>query len=211
MFPGARIASLIRRKLLHQDVAVPSFRQIFVVGWTGMRGVVALAAAISLPDKLSDGTDFPQRNLIVFLTFTVILVTLVLQGLTLPPLIRSLGLAGLSGRDEEEDQARKLMVEAALSYLHSERERDAASLADVYEEIEHRYEHRLSALEAHLRDPESDEVTHVVRYKQLMHELVRIERQTAISLRNQGKLNDEVLRRIEHELDLSELKLSVMT
>lgn len=89
MFPGARIAHMIRRKLLHQDVAAPSARQVFLIGWTGMRGVVALAAAISLPEKLANGADFPQRNLIIFLAFSVILVTLVLRGLTLPPLIRA--------------------------------------------------------------------------------------------------------------------------
>ncbi len=208
MFPGAYSANLIRRRVLKQNVTVPAARQIFVLGWTGMRGVVALAAAISLPDKLADGTDFPQRNLIIFLTFSVILVTLVLQGLTLPPLIRALGLAGRSGRDEEEDQARKLMVEAALKFLGEERERDAGSFTDVYDEIAHRYEHRLALLEKHLRGPESDEVRHVARYKQLMGELIRVERRIAVSLRNQGRLNDEVLRRIEHELDLSELRRS---
>src|SRR4029077_10915785 len=94
MYPGASIAYLIRTRLLHQTYTMPSAKQVFVVGWTGMRGVVALAAAIALPETISDGTLFPQRNLIIFLTFSVILVTLVLQGLTLPPLIRALGLPG---------------------------------------------------------------------------------------------------------------------
>ncbi len=71
----------------------PDPRQIFVIGWTGMRGVIALAAAMSLPQTLADGSPFPHRDLIVFLTFSVIVVTLVFQGLTLPPLIRILGLA----------------------------------------------------------------------------------------------------------------------
>src|SRR4029077_20947751 len=120
MFPAGRIANLIRRKLLHQNVPPPSGRQLFVVGWTGMRGVVALAAAISLPEKLANGADFPQRNLIIFLTFSVILFTLVVQGLTLPPLIRALGLAGLAERNLEEDDARRAMIEAALQSLKVE-------------------------------------------------------------------------------------------
>src|SRR5258707_8488083 len=136
MFPAGRIANLIRRKLLHQNVPPPSGRQLFVVGWTGMRGVVALAAAISLPEKLANGADFPQRNLIIFLTFSVILVTLVLQGLTLPPLIRALGLAGKSGRNREEDDARRQMIAAALAQLRAEQERDGEQFHDVYEEIE---------------------------------------------------------------------------
>ena len=210
MFPGAKIANLIRRKLLHQDVAAPSARQVFVVGWTGMRGVVALAAAISLPEKLANGADFPQRNLIIFLTFSVILVTLVLQGLTLPPLIRALGLAGATGRNQEEDDARRQMIAAALARLRAEQERDGEQFHDVYEEIEERYRHRLGALQESERDSDGNESTaHVSRYKELLGQLMRIERHTAVSLRNQGRLNDEVLRRIEHELDLSEMRLSL--
>jgi Na+/H+ antiporter len=211
MFPGVKIANLIRRKLLHQDVAVPSARQVFVVGWTGMRGVVALAAAISLPEKLANGADFPRRNLIIFLTFSVILVTLVLQGLTLPPLIRALGLAGTTGRNKEEDDARRQMIAAALAQLRAEQERDGEQFHDVYEEIEERYRHRLGALQKTERDSDSNESTaHVSRYKELLRQLMRIERHTAVSLRNQGRLNDEVLRRIEHELDLGEMRLSLM-
>lgn len=212
MFPGAKIANLIRRKILHQDVQIPSARQIFVVGWTGMRGVVALAAAISLPEKLANGADFPQRNLIIFLTFSVILFTLVVQGLTLPPLIRALGLAGLAERNLEEDDARRAMIEAALQSLKVEREQDGKEFEDVYEEIEEHYRHRLGAL----REDEQEEAAaagaaHSARYRQLLQELLVIERRTAVHLRNQGRLNDEVFRRIEHELDLGELKLAIMS
>src|SRR5207245_2773820 len=88
VFPGAYASYFIRRRVFGQREKTPTARRLFVVGWTGMRGVVALAAAISLP------ADFPQRNIILFLTFCVIFVTLVLQGLTLPALIRRLGVAG---------------------------------------------------------------------------------------------------------------------
>ena len=84
IFPGAYLAHLIRRRVLHQNEKLPPPRQIFVVGWTGMRGVISLAAAIALPQALANGAPFAQRNLIIFLAFSVILVTLVLQGLTLP-------------------------------------------------------------------------------------------------------------------------------
>src|SRR6266403_347203 len=114
MFPAGNLAYWIRNHILHQDLPRPPARQIFIIGWTGMRGVVALAAALALPESLPDGTPFPQRDLIIFLTFSVILVTLVLQGLTLPPLIRALGLAGATGHKSEEEAARSVMVEAAL-------------------------------------------------------------------------------------------------
>ena len=103
-FPGAQFAYFVRSRLLRQTSEKPSMSQIFVVGWTGMRGVIALAAAISLPEVLTDGSPFPQRNIIIFLTFSVILVTLVVQGLTLPAVIRALGLAA-EGRTNEEDHA----------------------------------------------------------------------------------------------------------
>ncbi len=93
-FPGAYVSYFIRRRLLHQSDKRPGARQIFVVGWTGMRGVIALAAAMSLPQTVADGSPFPHRDLIVFLTFCVILVTLVFQGLTLPPLISNVGSRG---------------------------------------------------------------------------------------------------------------------
>ncbi len=85
VFPGAAVSWFVRTRLLHQKERRPSNRGVFVLGWTGMRGVVSLAAALSLPVLLADGSPFPQRNLIVFLTFCVIFVTLVLQGVTLPP------------------------------------------------------------------------------------------------------------------------------
>ena len=109
-FPGAYVSYFIRKRLLHQNDKRPGPRQIFVVGWTGMRGVLALAAAMSLPQTIEDGSPFPHRDLIVFLTFCVILVTLVFQGLTLPVLIRMLGLAEPSGPKREEQEARRLVL-----------------------------------------------------------------------------------------------------
>jgi Na+/H+ antiporter len=211
MWPGAKIANLIRRRLLHQNVALPSGRQLFIVGWTGMRGVVALAAAISLPERLRDGTSFPQRDLIIFLTFSVILVTLVLQGLTLPPIIRLLGFSGLAGPDLEEEQARSAMIEAALEKLKTEQKRDGQRFPEVYDEIEERYRHRLAALHGGERRSAHEDPEHVREYHRLLRELIRIERKTAVRLRNEGRLNDEALRRIEHELDLNELRLSLPT
>lgn len=84
-------AAFAIRRLLHRPVRRPPANETFLIGWTGMRGVLALAAALSLPDALDNGAPFPQRDLLVFLTFCVILVTLVAQGLSLPWLIRKLG------------------------------------------------------------------------------------------------------------------------
>ena len=206
--PGTKIAYFVRRKILHQNVTVPGTKAIFVVGWTGMRGVVALAAAMSLPERLADGSPFPQRNLIIFLTFCVILVTLVLQGLTLPWVIRVLGLAGLAGPNCEEREARRIVTRAALQRLAEAREVDSPGLAAVYTDLQHHYEHRLAMLEGndtlHGDDTEADG-----RALVLTLELLHVERNTAVGLRNAGRINDEVLRILEHELDLRESQLAL--
>jgi monovalent cation/hydrogen antiporter len=210
MFPGAYIATVIRTRLLHQTVSRPSVRQTFVVGWTGMRGVVALAAAISLPDVLADGSAFPQRNLIIFLTFSVILVTLVLQGLTLPPLIRALGLAGATDLNSEEEAARSMMVEAALTHLEEARKKDSVEFASIYEDLAQHYKHRLAKLKGADNVEIGANPAAYGRHIALTREMLRAERQAAIKLRNEGRINDEVLRKVEHELDLNEKRLSLI-
>jgi NhaP-type Na+/H+ or K+/H+ antiporter len=210
MCPGAYIAKVIRTRVLHQHVQLPSKRQIFVVGWTGMRGVVALAAAISLPELLADGSPFPQRNLIVFLTFSVILVTLVLQGLTLPPLIRALRLAGAKGPESEEDDARKAMVEAGLAHLEEARTRDGEEFEGVYKDFRERYKHRLAKVMGETDEETGANPAVYARYVDLGRELLREERQTVVKLRNEGRINDEVLRKVERELDLVESRLALM-
>src|SRR5262245_50111643 len=201
MFPGARLSYFIRRRVLHQRERLPPARQIFIVGWTGMRGVISLAAAIALPHTLANGEPFAQRHLIIFLAFSVILVTLVLQGLTLPPLIRALGLAGAPGRNIEEEEARRVILEAALSHLDNARESESADLAKVFDDLELHYRGRLATLAEEEADVRS--ALHR-RYVELSRELLQVERQHAIRLRNEGRINDELLRQIEHELDLDE-------
>lgn len=209
MFPGARLAYLIRTRILGQSYARPTAKQVFVVGWTGMRGVVALAAAIALPNVLANGQLLPQRNLIVFMTFSVILVTLVLQGLTLPPLIRALGLASAAGPDHaEEEEAQRIITSAALAHLEESRGRDVPAFAAVYDDIARRYARRLANLSKESTDDGMSN-QELQRYRAVLAELLRVERKTAVRLRNEGRINDEVLRKIEHELDLSETRMAL--
>src|SRR5215470_14863799 len=199
-FPGARLSYFIRRRVLHQREA-PLARQIFIVGWTGMRGVISLAAAIALPQTLANGAPFSQRQLIIFLAFSVILVTLVLQGLTLPPLIRALGLAGVTGRNTEEEEARRAILKAALRRLDTVRESERADFAKVFDDLELHYRDRLATL----REEEADvRSARHRRFVELSRELLQVERRTAIRLRNEGRINDELLRQLERELDLAE-------
>jgi monovalent cation/hydrogen antiporter len=202
VFPGGALAWTVRTRLAHQNEIFPRARQTFVIGWTGMRGVVSLAAALALPTMLADGSPFPNRNLLVFLTFCVILVTLVLQGITLPPLIRALGMAGAAGPNCEEQDARRIVFQTALSHLEEKKEKDLAEFSSLYDHLSRHYRERLENLNR--ADDNREAVSDYDRYVELSRETLRIERETAVRLRNEGRINDEVLRRIERELDLNE-------
>ena len=167
-----------------------------------MRGVVALAAAISLPETLNDGTPFPQRAVIIFLTYCVIFVTLVLQGLTLPSLIRWLGLANPVGKNEEELKARRAMIEAVLAYLEHSREDDRAEFAPVYDDLIRLQLGRLTMLQSDATEGRDYGVDNYQRYTDLSRKVLALQRAVLLKLRNEEIINDQVLRRLETELDL---------
>jgi monovalent cation/hydrogen antiporter len=205
VFPGSHLSYFLRTRLGHRREGPPEPRQIFVIGWTGMRGVVSLAAALALPTTLGDGSPFPQRNLIICLTFCVILVTLVLQGLTLPPLIRLLGLASGQGPDCEELEARRIAIQAALDHLESAKLRDLDAAGEIYDGLANHYRQRLASLTGN-GNPQGIRANE--RHRTLFLEGIAAERETVIRLRDEGRIGDAVLRRIERELDLDESRLT---
>ncbi|MGA8220319.1 MAG: Na+/H+ antiporter [Candidatus Acidiferrales bacterium] len=208
VYPGGWIANWIRRGLQHQQEPLPSPQYIFILGWTGMRGVVALAAALSLPVALKDGSPFPHRNVIIFLTFCVIFVTLVLQGLTLPSLIRVLGLAGARGRNAEEDEGRRAMIEAALAYLRQTRESDQPEFGPVYDDLIRAQQGRLTVLQGDTPKEDDYGAHNYQRFRELSVTVLGLQRAAILQLRNEDKINDEVMRRLETELDLIEARNS---
>ncbi len=201
VYPAVRIGALVRRWMGHEEKELDR-RSIFVIGWTGMRGVLALAAAISVPETVN-GQPFGPRNLILFLSFCVILVTLVLQGLTLPSLIRVLGLAGTAGIDPEEKEARRIVFQAAIQYLEQERMVCGEEHTHVFDDLLDRYRHKLANVaEGH---DENRENVHI--YKHLLEVgegAVHAERQALLRLQEEGKISDDVVRTIERELDLED-------
>jgi CPA1 family monovalent cation:H+ antiporter len=202
-FPGAFVAIFIRRRLLHHNVAQPNVRQIFIIGWTGMRGVLALAAAMSLPSTRADGTPFPHRDLIVFLTFSVILVTLLGQGMTLPFLIRWLRLAQNSESIDEEQMARRETLQAAVSRLEEIRRNDPAGPEALYDDVALHYRSRLASINRGGAEEDQIRAAQFSRYVDVSRTLLDVERETAVRLRDQGMITDEVLRTLEYELDLA--------
>ena len=207
VYPGAAIAYWIRRRLLHEDVTVPGGKQIFIVAWTGMRGVLSLAAAISLPTVRQDGSPFPQRDVIIFLTFCVIFATLVLQGLTLPTVIRRLGLSASSNLNMEEQQARLLILNTVLEYLDNLTRDAKPEHAAIYQDMIRHYRTRATLIEAGGEAMKPEREFALARYERnLTQELRALERSTAVILRNEDRINDELLRTIERELDLIEAR-----
>lgn len=208
VYPGAYLSFALARRFHNQTASPMSARGVFITGWTGMRGVVSLAAAISLPTLLANGKPFPQRNMIIFLTFCVIFVTLVLQGLTLPALIRRLGLGRESETDPEEQKARRKMIRSALDQLDRMRSEDKPEFDSVYAHVADHYRARLAA--AGGDGPESEHVNgeNHKRYREITRELRRVERSAALKLRNENAINDAILRRLEGELDLLDVRYS---
>jgi monovalent cation/hydrogen antiporter len=198
IFPGAHLSSLIRRKTQKHPLPVPGAGEIFVVGWTGMRGVVALAAAISLPESV------PLRNIIIFLTFCVIFVTLVLQGLTLPWVIRRLGIASASLRNCEEEEARRIILDAAISKIAQLRRGEGPAVQEMLDDLARHYRMRISAGREEGKPP-SVESTH---YLDLSKQIRAVERATAINLRDQNRINDNVLRTLQREQDLIDARFA---
>jgi monovalent cation/hydrogen antiporter len=157
---------------------------------------------------LPDGRPFPGRNYILFLTFCVILTTLVFQGLTLPLLIRKLGVKDDGATDEEERSARVKANDAAIAYLEKVSGRDGFS-PDVIKRLRAEYDDRLQQLQeccGNSDNPSGEVVT--PQFQRLQQEALNIERQTIIGLRNQRVINDEALRRIQRDLDLAEARLT---
>ena len=209
VFPGARFSYFIRHRILHQTDPCPSGKGLLVFGWSGMRGVVTLAAAMSLPTFLSNGANFPQRNLVVFLAFSVVVWTLVVQGLSLAPLIRALGLAGGSGLKCEEQEAHRIALEAALSHLEETRGHDRAEYAGVYDDLAQHYREQIEALAASHAAPDGGAPARPLHYRKhrtLSHELLGVQRQTLSRLRQEGRINDQVLRGLERDLDLQQAR-----
>jgi CPA1 family monovalent cation:H+ antiporter len=181
-----------------------------VVAWSGMRGAVSLAAALALPLDTDAGAPLPDRELVLFITFAVILVTVVGQGLTLPMLIRWLGV-GDEGDDEgaEELRARLTTAKAAIDSL-DQLETEDWTRDDTIERVRALYEFRKRRFAAQAGKIEDDGIEdRSLTYQRMMHIIFGAQRQALVGLRNRGEISSEVMRRIERELDLEESRLEV--
>jgi CPA1 family monovalent cation:H+ antiporter len=188
---------------------VPPPSQRLVIAWSGMRGAVSLAAALAVPLTTDAGTPFPERDLIVFLTFCVILGTLVLQGLSLPFVIRALGVEADRLDEKEDAKARIHAAEAALARLDELIDEDWVR-ADTAERLRGLYGFRRDRFASRF-DAESDgEIEErSLNYQRLRRELLESERSAITALRRDGVISEDVMRRLQRDLDLEDARLDV--
>lgn len=188
----------------------PSWRNVLIIAWTGMRGGVSLAAALALPLIFSDGRPFAERGLVIFLTFCVILVTLVGQGLSLGPIIHLLHLEGDGSHEREHAQAHLATARAALVRL-DELSAEAWVPGEALTHLRSIYEEKVNSYRIRLDGATSDEQNGNTssEKRRLRQEVLHAERSAVIRLRDQGRIDDEVLRQVERELDLEEQRLLV--
>ena len=205
-FTATYLPAKLSRRLRELD-PLPPPRSVGVLSWMGLRGGISLAAALAIPFTLPGGAPFPDRDLILFVTFGVILATLVGQGLSLPWLIRRLGVETDGKADREENMARLKAAESAAARLEQLAGEPwvpdslAAYLRKFYAEQTERY----CARGGDQHDGDREEFA--AAYSRLRRELVSAERETVIGLRDDGIISDPVLARVQHDLDLEFLRL----
>src|ERR671935_588037 len=179
------------------------WRMRALIAWSGMRGAVSLAAALALPLETDAGTPFPDRDLIIFLTFAVIFATLVAQGLTLPALIRALRVTSDGTEHQEELRARLEATKAALAQIDAlatedwTRDDSVARMRGLYEYRQR----RLAARAGKIPDDDGYE-DRSSAYQQMLREVLAAQRQALVRLRNEGTIPNEVMNRVIQELDL---------
>jgi CPA1 family monovalent cation:H+ antiporter len=189
--------------------AAPPWQRPAVVAWMGMRGAVSLAAALAVPLTTDAGDPFPNRSLIIFLTFSVIFATLVLQGLTLPGVIKLLGVEDDGLDAKEESKARIHAADAAIARLEELLDEDWVQ-PDTAERLRGLMGFRRDRFAARF-SPEDDGAIEQQSqaYQRLRRELLDAERAAVVDLRRQGRINDDVMYRVTRDLDLEDARLDV--
>jgi CPA1 family monovalent cation:H+ antiporter len=181
----------------------------FLAAWSGMRGAVSLAAALALPLETDAGAPFPAREVLIFITFGVIFATLVIQGLTLPLLVRALPVEIDDAEEREEIAARIAAAKAALDRL-DELGGEEWTRDETVERLRALYQYRKRRFAARAGKVEDDGYEdRSVAYQQLLHELLAAQRLALVRLRNDGVISSEVMRRVERDLDLEESRLEI--
>ena len=207
VYPGAYLPRLINRRIRRRETRPPA-KQIFIIGWSGMRGVVSLAAALAIPIVLPGGEGVPHRNLILCITFIVILVTLVLQGLTLPLLIRWLKIGNAEGERDKQLSLKLRLDQVALDHINSGYGEEVATM-QPFSLLKARYERRAEFTSKAIGKRAGEEVIppFMFRFRQLQLDLIGLQRVELARIRHRNEFPEELIRSEEFELDLEEARI----
>jgi CPA1 family monovalent cation:H+ antiporter len=209
VFPSAYLPRILSKRIRETEARPPA-AMVFMAGWAGMRGVVSLAAALSIPLTLPSGEAFPHRNLILFITFVVILITLVGQGLTMPLLLKFFNLEEIDPRppvDEQLSAIRLRMAKLSVDQLDLEYDDEVkknAKLNRYYEQLLHVIgrEEKISSEEGEQEDRRQARK----RFNEIFLQLVESRRRELVKIRSEKEYDEEVLREYQHLLDLEEAR-----
>jgi monovalent cation/hydrogen antiporter len=204
VYPGTYLPRLVNKKIRLKE-PWPDPRLVTVVAWSGMRGVVSLAAALALPLAIGN-FPFPNRDMIIFLTFSVIFATLVVQGISLPYVIKWLGIRPSDEELREEKEARLKIVTRVIE--HIEENYSIGLTDDVLNQIKTKYEIRIQRIRKD-ENPGKLSAVQIGDFHRVQFEIIQLERSQLNEMRQDGTVSEEVSRKIEYELDLEETRLSL--
>jgi len=208
----------LSRRLRERD-PLPPWNQTTLVAWAGMRGSVSLAAALAIPTSIDSGAPFPDRDLVIFLTFCVILATLVFQGLSMPALIRAMGIERDTVDQDEEMNARLEIAFAAIDQIDELADEDWVA-AQTVERTRAMFDYRRRRFSSQIgnglasgasdeeQEDDFDYEERAQAYQRFMHEVIGAQRAALRRLRDEGHVSDEVRRRVEYDLDLEQARIS---
>ncbi|WP_419870431.1 Na+/H+ antiporter [Chryseobacterium sp. CT-SW4] len=210
IYPVAHIPRWISKKI-RQD-PTPGWKNPLIIGWAGMRGVVSLATALSIPVMMTDGVTFPMRNLIIFITFVVIFVTLVFQGLTLPLLIKLVNLGEidpLKPGDQQQSEIRIQLDSLALERI-DENYQESLETNGLVQNLKKSLENSIRVNQNHLDslDTSSNGKDNLKEYHHIMLDIFNLQRKELVKMKRQKLFSDEEIRKAESQLDLNELKIT---
>ncbi len=207
IFPAAYLPYYFSKQIRKKET-LPHWKAVVLAGWSGMRGVVSLAAALALPLTITDGTAFPFRNTILFITFCVILMTLVVQGLTLPMLIKFFKIPDPDNLEEEEKKLRMSLSYSAIEFIESNYAQEDAT-QDALHHIKTKFEKRIDQIQRRMVAADLSHHSEDIfrEFNKLQLHIIEFERKELKTMRRRNQYPEEVLRKLEYELDLEEAGL----
>lgn len=209
VYPMAYLPRLFFPSIARRD-PMPSYKFLFVVGWSGMRGIVSLAAALSIPFALSQGVAFPHRDLIIFITYCVIVVTLIVPTLSLPIILKFFHLSDNEDEMKQEAIARVRATKNSIDVIQLFSENEQVP-KEIVNDVRNHLDQRLRIIKTQLNEmPYSTLIDEYATLKKLIFALIDNERKTLLELRKTGEINDEVFHRLSDELDIEEMRANTL-